>query len=83
MARLLFFGKLADAAGAREREAPLPKGAMTVGALIGAIAKTDTMLGAMLRENSVRYIVNEKFQTVDAPISDADEIAFLPPVSGG
>ena len=83
MARLLFFGKLADAAGGRQRDFDLPDGVATVKALKTAIGESDAALGAALSEASVRCIVNEKMAGDDARISDADEIAFIPPVSGG
>ena len=82
MARLLFFGKLGDVAGGRARDFALGD-ISTLVALKTAIAKTDPDLGAALGEPSVRCIVNEVVSPGDAPISDADEIAFIPPVSGG
>lgn len=82
MARLLFFGKLAEAAGARTRDIPLGE-AQTVGDLVTALGKREAALGDALEEKSVRVIVNEKMAARDAAITDGDEIAFLPPVSGG
>lgn len=82
MARLLFFGKLGDLAGAREREMALGD-ARTVAALIDALGSGDSALGAALNAASVRYAVNEAMAPRDAAIADSDEIAFLPPVSGG
>ncbi len=83
MARLLFFGKLGDIAGARTREYVLPAGVDVIDALIDAIAREDETLGAALSEKSVRFAVNETIAARDAPIHNEDEIAFLPPVSGG
>ena len=83
MARLLFFGKLADAAGARARDVPLSNATQTVGDLVAALGEREAALGAALQEKSVRFIVNEKMAARDAAITDRDEIAFLPPVSGG
>ena len=82
MARILFFGKLADIAGGRERELKLSSEIRSVGQLIDQIASDDELLGAALRQKSVRYIINEQIEPGDV-ISDKDEIAFLPPVSGG
>ncbi len=83
MARLMFFGKLADLAAGRERDWPLDGEARTVAGLIDAIAAADAALGAALSAPSVRCAVNEAMVGRDAPIADGDEIAFLPPVSGG
>jgi len=82
MARLLFFGKLGDIAGGRERDVPL-QGVNSVSALIEKIEAGDAVLGEALRSPSVRCIVNEDMISGDAKITDADEIAFIPPVSGG
>ena len=82
MARLLFFGKLSAAAGGRIREFPLGKAA-SVSELKTAIAKADPDLGRALGQPSVRCIVNEVIIQDDTPICDHDEIAFIPPVSGG
>ena len=81
MARLLFFGKLADVAGERLREVSVQGG--TIDSLVSSLAADDAVLGAALNEKSVRYVVNEAIVGRDTVISDDDEIAFLPPVSGG
>ncbi len=82
MARLLFFGKLGDIAGGRVRDFALGD-ATSIFTLKAAIAKVDPELGSALAEPSVRCIVNEVVSQGDGPISDDDEIAFIPPVSGG
>jgi sulfur-carrier protein len=83
VARLLFFGKLGDLAGGRLREWTLSPGVETVAQLIAAIKETDPVLGAAFSETSVRFIVNEQIVPADKTIVNDDEIAFLPPVSGG
>ncbi|MEO1241930.1 MAG: MoaD/ThiS family protein [Pseudomonadota bacterium] len=83
MARLLFFGKLGDLAGGRMREQSLPKDVVTIDQLIAVITADDAALGEALAAPSVRFIVNEKMADAGGAISDGDEIAFLPPVSGG
>ncbi|WDI31343.1 MoaD/ThiS family protein [Hyphococcus flavus] len=83
MARVLFFGKLSDLAGARERNVMLPSRTHTVSDLIDTIGEDDTVLSAALKESSVRVIINEKMADSGTAVSDRDEVAFLPPVSGG
>ena len=83
MARLLFFGKLVDVAGARTRNWPLGDAEITVNDLVTLIAGDDATLGGALSDQSVRFIVNEMMAAGETSISDEDEIAFLPPVSGG
>ena len=83
MARVLFFGKLGDIAGARERDFTLAEGVVTVAHLIEALKQQDQALGDAISAESVHCIVNEKLVGREASITDDDEIAFLPPVSGG
>lgn len=83
MARLLFFGKLGDLAGGRTREMKLDATTRTVAQLIDLIGKNDSELGRALGEPSIRFIVNEKIVSASQNIMHEDEIAFLPPVSGG
>ncbi|NOX95850.1 MAG: MoaD/ThiS family protein [Alphaproteobacteria bacterium] len=83
MARLLFFGKLGDIAGGRSRELTLEPDTKTVMQLVEFIGKIDSALGAALLETSVRFIVNEQIVSPTHSIANGDEIAFLPPVSGG
>lgn len=83
MVRLLFFGKLGDLAGGRAHNWALPADVRKISGLINAIATEDKTLGDALKARSVRVVVNEKVAERDAAIADGDEIAFLPPASGG
>jgi sulfur-carrier protein len=83
VARILFFGRLADLAGGRERTVNL-NGPMEIGAIIAAISADAPDLAEALAKPSVRVAVNRAI----APgrrgrAGPGDEIAFLPPVSGG
>jgi molybdopterin synthase sulfur carrier subunit len=35
------------------------------------------------RRDTLAAAVNRKYATFDAPLSDGDEVVFIPPVSGG
>ena len=83
MTQLLFFGKLGDLAGGRMRDIALPETKTTVAQLIATIDEGDPTLGSALRDASVRIVVNEKFCPADTVVDANDEVAFLPPVSGG
>lgn len=79
MARLLFFGPLRDLAGpdARILEGPMR--------LSQAIAKLEPELVVAVRTRGVRIAVNQAViaRTEDPLLSTDDEVAFLPPFSGG
>lgn len=76
---LVFLGRLEDLAGADSR-------AITAVACIDdVIAGLEPTLANALREPRIKLAVNGILvQDMDAPLlKDGDEIAFLPPVSGG
>ena len=85
MARVLFFGRLSDAAGSEELIIPLPAHARHLSDLRAMLARLNPDLGAMLEDRSVRTAINQRLSPAqdDPAIADRDEIAFMPPMSGG
>ena len=78
--RVLFFASLADLMGGRQRNLGLPAGATVSDAL------RDLAQGApdfASRVPHVSFAVNEAFVAADTPLADGDELALIPPVSGG
>jgi molybdopterin synthase sulfur carrier subunit len=77
--RLVFLGRLEDAAGASEREVG------TAASLDAVLAGLEPELAAALGGERIRLAVNGTLVTNRAALalSDGDELAFLPPVSGG
>jgi molybdopterin converting factor small subunit len=80
---ILLFGRLKDAFGAAS--IPLPPGAGTAASLRAKLAEANPDLADMLRSKSIRIAVNQTLiANEDAVhISPTDEIALLPPLSGG
>ncbi len=80
---VLLFGRLKDAFGAAS--IPLPAGVATAAALRTKLAEANPDLSATLLSKSVRIAVNQNLVADEAAtaISVADEIALLPPLSGG
>lgn len=80
MARLLFLGRLEDIAGAAEMHLPLP--APTP--LAQVIARLPDDLVAAIADPRIRLAINGALcADRQRVIAVADELAFLPPVSGG
>ena len=79
MARVLMFGALAEAAGWRERA--FDAGSLSV--LRSMLSAEDAGLGERLSGPGVCAIVNTEMVRGDLPLTAADEVAFIPPVSGG
>jgi molybdopterin converting factor subunit 1 len=74
------FGRLHDLAGALRLEREVPPGA-TVGDVWRDLAAEFPPMSPYSR--SVSAAVNADFARMTAGVADGDEIAFLPPVSGG
>jgi len=80
MIKVLFFGPLRDIVGTAEERRELPSPA-TLGGVFHAYAERFPRLGELQR--SIVLARNREFCDAVAPLVDGDEIAFLPPVSGG
>jgi sulfur-carrier protein len=77
--KLVFLGKLADLAGAPEMELPGPLDWR------GLVAGLPGQLAEMARGDKVKLALNGTVLADKTALaaSDGDEIALLPPVSGG
>ena len=79
MATILFLGRLQDAIGASALTVALPGGVRDAESLRAWLGRDHPAL----REASVRIAVNAELHPGNARLADGDEIAFLPPMSGG
>ncbi|WP_419954955.1 molybdopterin converting factor subunit 1 [Neobacillus niacini] len=77
MNKILFFAHLRDAVG--EEYLKVDAKGKTVGELKAELAGTYNLP----KLDTVMTAVNEEFAQDDEVIQDGDEIAFIPPVSGG
>ena len=78
--RVLFFGQLKDITGVAQEEAELSDGAR-VEDLFERYGRRFPKLASF--RASIAASVNQEYATWRAPLSSGDEVAFLPPVSGG
>ena len=82
--RVLLFAGLREAAGWGERSLTAPVGAtprqlwQQLDLAATWPAGADGAAGAGLR-----VAINQRFASADTPLADGDELAFLPPISGG
>lgn len=74
------FARLRELAGRREWVCDVPPGS-TVADVWAQIVATAPAAGAL--SGTISCAVNAEFASMRAPVSDGDEVAFLPPVSGG
>jgi len=77
---VLLFGSLREAAGAKELAVSLPEGA-TVAALTALLARDHAAFARL--PGRVRVSVNYEVVEETRALRDGDEVAYLPPVSGG
>lgn len=84
MVRLVFLGKFGDVAPAGLAEIALPGGVRTLRELKDWVARQEPLLGAAMDATRTRLIVNQCVaHDLSQPVADGDEVAFLPPMSGG
>lgn len=82
MIRVVFLGKLADLIGTDSREFALPDGEITWG---GLLALLGLQMAEAVRAETVKLALNGAVLPDKAALvaRHGDEVAFLPPVSGG
>lgn len=78
--KVLFFGRLREVVGASEESLNLPDGA-TLESVFGFAAQRHPELAKF--RSSLVASRNQEFAPWETPVRSGDEIAFLPPVSGG
>jgi molybdopterin converting factor subunit 1 len=74
------FAMLRDEAGQERLELDLPEGATAEDAWQRVAARHPTLAP---RRATLTAAHNRRYAGWDEPLSDGDEIAFIPPVSGG
>ena len=78
--RLLYFASVRERAGTRLDELDLADDA----SLSDALAAAQTLRPRLLEvAAALRFARNGSFCGVDEPLSEGDELAIIPPVSGG
>ena len=75
--RVLLFASLQEHAGWRERAFPLPQG------WEGSALDVWTRLDLGPWSSSWRVAINQTLVSPDHPVRSGDEVAFLPPFTGG
>lgn len=78
--KILFFGQLKDIVGRAEDSLELAPGS-DLGAVFAHYAEKFPKLESLRK--SIVLASNQQFAEVSTPVAEGDEIAFLPPVSGG
>ena len=84
MVRLVFLGKFGDVAPTELSRIALPGQVRTLSDMQIWIAGQYPQLGKAMAQTRTRVVHNQALaHNLDAIVADGDEIAFLPPMSGG
>ena len=78
--KVLFFGRVRELTGVQEEAVELPAGS-TLGDLFDRYGARFPRLAAF--RSSLVASRNQEFAAWDTPLRAGDDVAFLPPVSGG
>ena len=82
MITLKYFASLKSIAEKEEDSLDI-ENPITLDQLSDIISKTTPKMGEMIREKKVLVSINQEMASIDTIIHDGDEVAFLPPFSGG
>src|SRR5574337_1307622 len=81
MITIKFFAILKDRAGRNELTVPHTQG--TVADLLRQLEKAHPALAGILSGGRIMVSINQEFVKQDAVLHDGDEVALMPPFSGG
>lgn len=84
MATIHYFASIREKLGHSSEEIELPAQVDTVSKLVNVlIEQHDSSWGDVLNSSAVLVAVNQSVAKFNSSISNGDEIAFFPPVTGG
>jgi sulfur-carrier protein len=83
MAQFLYFAWVREKIGIASESIELPPEVTTVSALLTHLRNKNEQYNLALADNNLRVAVNQTYAQLDGPVSNSDEIAIFPPVSGG
>lgn len=83
MARIIFFGSLSDRVDEAEQDFDLAEEPKTAREIFQAIGESNPKLVGADTTTPIKVAINQKLADWDTLVSEGDEVAFLPPVTGG
>ena len=82
--KLVYFARIREQLGVDEEELALPAGVSTLAQLIGWLGQQrGESWRRVLQAPDLICALNQEVAGLDAVVSDHDEVAFFPPVTGG
>lgn len=83
MIHVLYFASLRETLGLSREDVALPGGCCPVTALMAHLVARGEPWTALATAKNLRVAVNQSMAPMHAILSDGDEVAFFPPVTGG
>ena len=80
---ILYLARLREAFGRREESIELTDGATTADLIETLRERGETWATALAPGRAVRIAINQEMCAATAALSDGDEVALFPPVTGG
>jgi len=82
--KVLYFGKFREQMKRAEESVDLPQGDQTVASLVRLLRARGGDWSEVLSDSgTVLVAVNQRMGAWETPVTDSDEVAFFPPVTGG
>lgn len=82
--QILYFAHIRSRLDRASETVDLPADVTTVQGLLDHLSARDPRFAAIVGEGkAIRVAVNQDFATPDTPVTDRDEVAIFPPVTGG
>ena len=82
--KVLYFAWVRSKVGLAEESVSLPQGVESVGQFLQWLKGRGPGFAEALKDTKfIRVAVNQEFAAADMHLSDSDEVALFPPVTGG
>lgn len=83
MIKILYFASLREKLGTAAEDLELPAGVADVDGVLALLAQRGGEWATLASVKNLKYAVNQEMARSDTPVTDGDEVAFFPPVTGG
>ncbi len=83
MIKLVYFASIREQLGCDEEQLELAEGVAQVKDVMSLLAARGEPWSRVLGDEKLLVAVNQEMSPIDTAVSDGDEVAFFPPVTGG